>query len=138
MKLLRSTLINNAPADSQLHAHSDWEISATLQGTSISEIEGKDYTIGKGDVVVIPPGVYHIRKSTEDFSYVNVGVENVENLHLCILRDADTNISSLFKMIAAEYVKQQAGYNLICNRLFECALEYNAAPKLLPQFLFYL
>lgn len=124
MRVVRSTRIRNANPDINVHIHKEWEISVAIHGDSISEINGKEYTIKNGDIMIVPPNVLHIRKYTHDFSYVNVGVQDLGELNVRVMRDTDGNVAKLLKTIYKEFIKKEYNYHRICNCLFESVFQY--------------
>ena len=63
----------------RLHSHKFTEIMLLVQGAAHFVYNTKTYEIKKGDLVVISPGIQHLEKWNEEFTFYTIGVLN---LHL--------------------------------------------------------
>lgn len=60
------------------HCHDFVELSIVVSGQVPYHLEGKDYTLKKGDILISNPGFYHVERPKEDskFSQLHIGINN--------------------------------------------------------------
>jgi mannose-6-phosphate isomerase-like protein (cupin superfamily) len=63
---------NDGPDGSDRHVHDDCEAFVVLQGKAVMELDGKEYPLVTGDVMVVEPGEDHHLVADEEAPCVHI------------------------------------------------------------------
>lgn len=91
--------LNNGQRYIQLnpHFHDFFELECTILGKCLHTVENKDIEMSSGDIVIVPPGVWHTVYAYPDSITINIKVRTstFEQTFLNILKN-DTGLSDYF------------------------------------------
>ena len=123
MKVLFS-IINANVSRSQKHNHDCLEIVYRLAGNSHTTIGNQTHFITTGDLYLVPSKTFHQDVSQELFSDLVIHVEYPAISDILVVRDQETYISSLVKMIYRIMCKKEFNYQDIANSLMQSLFQY--------------
>ena len=108
------------------HSHEHYEIAVTVSGNGSTYINGCEFPIKQGNIIIFPPGTRHSHKSQTGFS--NIFVRKIkppftiENA-VSYLDNTDMLVN-LANMIYINYMQKEFNYEAINQKLLETLFEY--------------
>lgn len=120
-----SYTIHPQSEDFQLHKHQTYEIVLFLQGSAKSQVEGNQYTLSPGDVLVVSYNETHMLYVDEDCPYERIVIELADDV-LTPFSDRQADFFSAINerplgtdnLIGASLVKQY-GLDKYIHRIFD-------------------
>lgn len=107
-----------------VHSHSCWEIIHNYYGETVSNINGKEYKITEGDVMIIPPGVNHDGNSDKEYIDIFVQAKKLDFNSPFVIHDSDGSILTLMNMINKVMLEKEKNYSAIADSLLETMCQY--------------
>ncbi len=107
-----------------IHSHKYWEIILHTSGSVISTVDGKDYNINTGDIMIIPPDILHGGSSNELYTDMFIQCEDVDFPGIMLLHDGDANILTLMNMLHKVCIEKEASYRSVANSLLHTICAY--------------
>lgn len=108
----------------KMHSHGFWEIILHLSGTVLSVIDGKQYSITPGDIMIIPPNVNHDGNSNIYYTDMYVQAENIDFSDVTVVHDYDGSVNLLMNILHKAYIEKEKNYKQISDSLFDSICQY--------------
>ncbi len=106
------------------HTHTGWEVIYHLTGSNRSVIGNNRYTVGVGEVLLVPPGVVHSAESDGRYTDMYLQAESLDFYDAAVIHDYDGSIFVLFKMLLSCFAQKDQNYREICDALLEAIVLY--------------
>lgn len=110
------------------HTHHFSELIYVTGGKGVFILEGREYAVCEGDLIIIPPDMEHTEYSCSDraMEYIAVGIRGVsfrdnrtlENYYIYHY-GAETEILSVLRLLLDEAVEQKDGSVAVCQALLD-------------------
>jgi len=110
-----------------MHSHPYWEIIYRTTGTTVSVIGNTNYTVGQGDIIIIPPNLPHSDISSDSYSDMDIQVDRLEFLdsyEAIQLHDYTGNIALLMGLMHRTMLEKEYNYINIANSLLDTLMQY--------------
>ena len=110
-----------------LHSHAYLEITILTEGESVNTINGKEYIMSKGDLVLIPPNTLHSGKSHIGFTDTSVRIDRYTNEdfpYVIHLHDTDGTVLTLSNLIIKTHLEKGPNYTALEESLKESLIQY--------------
>ncbi len=109
------------------HEHTEYELFVYTSGNGKTNIDGKEYDVEQGMIVLMPPNIMHGSISYNNLGYIAIKGKCDELLHIdtpVIFRDSEFNDGlNLLKMIFANRFSEQEYFNALCLAFINFALK---------------
>ena len=106
------------------HVHKNFELALAIKGTINVVLGEKSYEIKAGDLIVIPPGIYHEGFDGTDYMDIFLHVENMDFYDTAIIHDHDGSIGALLFMIKRVINENETNCEVIAEKLLEATSEF--------------
>lgn len=106
------------------HFHPCWEMIYQLSGENTSVIGTGEYKISPGDVMIIPPNVFHSGKSNGVYTDIYIQAPSLDFFDVNVICDRDGSILSLFNMFHKAFLQKENNHKMICQSLLEAICQY--------------
>lgn len=112
------------------HTHHFAEVLYIVNGSGHFFLDGTDYPISAGDLIIVPPDMEHTEKSFPEnpLEYIALGIEDIsfqsetsDNLLICNYKN-EPGIYTLLQLLLEEAEQKKEGAGLICQNLLEVLL----------------
>lgn len=110
------------------HTHHFSELIYITGGKGVFILEGREYAVCEGDLIIIPPDMEHTEYSGPEspMEYIAVGIRGVsfrdnralENYFICHY-GAETEILSVLRLLLEEAAEQKDGSAAVCQALLD-------------------
>ena len=109
------------------HQHKEYELHVYTSGNGKTNIDGKEYEVEQGMLVIMPPNIMHGSISYDNLGYYAIKGKCDELLHIdtpIIFKDSEFNDGlNLLQMIFANRYSGQEYFNALCKAFVNFALK---------------
>lgn len=107
-----------------VHNHDSWEIVLQLTESVDCKVGDKEYAMVSGDILIIPPYVYHEGKSEKGYTDICFCVKETEFKEICLLKDKNDYVKNLMNMLHKTFIERNTNYQVICDALVNAIMQY--------------
>ena len=108
-----------------MHKHAEWEIIYQHSGNTCAHVDGAEFNLQEGNLIVIPPNTPH--KTVSDMLILDMHIR----LNICdfptypfTVKDNINYIRNLYFMILTAYFEKEEGYEIFTEKLSELICLY--------------
>lgn len=130
--LYTSAITFPAGQEGHLHAHECTELFFVMEGSGHFLVRGEHFAVGTNDFVAVPPNTEHAESSGPQgpLSYIVIGLEGLSlqseahGFYKGSIAPKSALLSRLLLAMVEESTARQAGFEQLCDSLFQALLSY--------------
>lgn len=106
------------------HSHKYCEIIYNTSGKNKTIIDGEQYDISKGDIMIIPHDIFHRASTDTYYTDIFIQCKYMDFSGVLISHDHDKSILSLVKLLYKTMTEKENSYEIISDKLLEVIFLY--------------